>query len=281
MSSRSIVTSTRVVGLPECGARVHEARAYASGRAYAGASDPVGCDAAVSRPTCPNCTTPIVVAAFEGWNDAGDAASDALEHLDAIWEAETDRRDRRRGLLRLPGEPAGDPPDRRRHPRAGVAVDADLALPPAGQRPRHRADARRRAEHAVAHVLRGAAGDRRQAQRRHRRHPRRAAGRHPAHPAGAGVGRRLLPRVGASSSGWRRPATRARPASPACSRTPACGGHPRGDVLGRGPALRLAAAEPEGHRRAAAPRRGRARHRGAAGRPAAPRPRSGSRRSPR
>jgi proteasome assembly chaperone (PAC2) family protein len=29
----------------------------------------------------------IVVAAFEGWNDAGDAASDALEHLDAIWGA--------------------------------------------------------------------------------------------------------------------------------------------------------------------------------------------------
>ena len=30
----------------------------------------------------------IIVAAFEGWNDAGDAASDALEHLDAIWEAQ-------------------------------------------------------------------------------------------------------------------------------------------------------------------------------------------------
>jgi predicted ATP-grasp superfamily ATP-dependent carboligase len=30
----------------------------------------------------------VIVAAFEGWNDAGDAASDALEHLDAIWEAE-------------------------------------------------------------------------------------------------------------------------------------------------------------------------------------------------
>lgn len=29
----------------------------------------------------------VVVAAFEGWNDAGDAASDALEHLDAMWEA--------------------------------------------------------------------------------------------------------------------------------------------------------------------------------------------------
>jgi proteasome assembly chaperone (PAC2) family protein len=30
----------------------------------------------------------VIVAAFEGWNDAGDAASDALEHLDAIWEAD-------------------------------------------------------------------------------------------------------------------------------------------------------------------------------------------------
>ena len=31
----------------------------------------------------------IIVAAFEGWNDAGDAASDALQHLDSIWEADT------------------------------------------------------------------------------------------------------------------------------------------------------------------------------------------------
>ncbi len=30
----------------------------------------------------------VVVAAFEGWNDAGDAASDALEHLASIWDAE-------------------------------------------------------------------------------------------------------------------------------------------------------------------------------------------------
>lgn len=29
----------------------------------------------------------IVVAAFAGWNDAGDAASDAVQHLDTIWEA--------------------------------------------------------------------------------------------------------------------------------------------------------------------------------------------------
>ena len=30
----------------------------------------------------------VVVAAFEGWNDAGDAASDALEHLETIWTAD-------------------------------------------------------------------------------------------------------------------------------------------------------------------------------------------------
>lgn len=32
-------------------------------------------------------TDPIVVAAFEGWNDAGDAASSAIEHLQLIWDA--------------------------------------------------------------------------------------------------------------------------------------------------------------------------------------------------
>jgi proteasome assembly chaperone (PAC2) family protein len=31
---------------------------------------------------------PVLVAAFEGWNDAGDAASAALEHLELIWDAE-------------------------------------------------------------------------------------------------------------------------------------------------------------------------------------------------
>ena len=29
---------------------------------------------------------PVLVAAFEGWNDAGDAASDAVEHLRTAWE---------------------------------------------------------------------------------------------------------------------------------------------------------------------------------------------------
>ena len=39
-------------------------------------------------PNLPDLHNTIIVAAFEGWNDAGDAASDALEHLDAIWEAQ-------------------------------------------------------------------------------------------------------------------------------------------------------------------------------------------------
>ncbi|MBH0118492.1 PAC2 family protein [Rhodococcus sp. NPDC003382] len=31
---------------------------------------------------------PVLIAAFEGWNDAGDAASGAVEHLELIWDAE-------------------------------------------------------------------------------------------------------------------------------------------------------------------------------------------------
>lgn len=36
----------------------------------------------------PTLTNPVVVAAFEGWNDAGDAATDAVEHLELVWDAE-------------------------------------------------------------------------------------------------------------------------------------------------------------------------------------------------
>jgi predicted ATP-grasp superfamily ATP-dependent carboligase len=35
----------------------------------------------------PRLFRPVVVAAFEGWNDAGDAASTALEHLELSWDA--------------------------------------------------------------------------------------------------------------------------------------------------------------------------------------------------
>jgi proteasome assembly chaperone (PAC2) family protein len=36
----------------------------------------------------PTLTAPVLVAAFEGWNDAGDAASDAVEHLELAWDAQ-------------------------------------------------------------------------------------------------------------------------------------------------------------------------------------------------
>jgi hypothetical protein len=35
----------------------------------------------------PSLTDPVVVVAFEGWNDAGDAATGAVEHLELIWNA--------------------------------------------------------------------------------------------------------------------------------------------------------------------------------------------------
>ncbi|MCC3313960.1 MULTISPECIES: PAC2 family protein [Nocardia] len=36
----------------------------------------------------PTLRDPVLVAAFEGWNDAADAASGAVEHLELIWDAE-------------------------------------------------------------------------------------------------------------------------------------------------------------------------------------------------
>jgi proteasome assembly chaperone (PAC2) family protein len=35
----------------------------------------------------PELVDPVMIAAFEGWNDAGDAASGAIDHLEQVWEA--------------------------------------------------------------------------------------------------------------------------------------------------------------------------------------------------
>ena len=35
----------------------------------------------------PELVDPLLIAAFEGWNDAGDAATSAVEHLEEVWEA--------------------------------------------------------------------------------------------------------------------------------------------------------------------------------------------------
>jgi proteasome assembly chaperone (PAC2) family protein len=37
--------------------------------------------------TSPTLRRPVVIAAFEGWNDAGDAATGAVEHLEQAWDA--------------------------------------------------------------------------------------------------------------------------------------------------------------------------------------------------
>jgi predicted ATP-grasp superfamily ATP-dependent carboligase len=36
----------------------------------------------------PDLVDPVMITAFEGWNDAGEAASSALEHLELTWDAE-------------------------------------------------------------------------------------------------------------------------------------------------------------------------------------------------
>jgi hypothetical protein len=94
-------------------------------------------------PELPELHNTIIVAAFEGWNDAGDAASDALEHLEAIWEAQP--------ILEIDDEAYYDYQVNRPVIRQ---VDADLLLPSAGVLARHRADARGGAQHALAQLLR-------------------------------------------------------------------------------------------------------------------------------
>ena len=58
------------------------------------------------QPSVPPLRDPVMVAAFEGWNDAGEAASGALGHLEEVWGARADHRAGPRGLPRLPGQPA-------------------------------------------------------------------------------------------------------------------------------------------------------------------------------
>ena len=107
----------------------------------------------------PELTDPLVVVAFEGWNDAGDAATGAVEHLELIWDAKPlaalDPEDYydfqvNRPTVSLIG--GREPPDR-------VADDPHLGRPAAGQRARRRAHPRHRAEHALARVLRRADRD--------------------------------------------------------------------------------------------------------------------------
>src|SRR4051812_50053311 len=60
-----------------------DAVASADRRRLAGVIDPTS-----AADDLPQLTDPLVVVAFEGWNDAGDAATGAVEHLELSWDAE-------------------------------------------------------------------------------------------------------------------------------------------------------------------------------------------------
>ena len=107
----------------------------------------------------PELNDPLVVVAFEGWNDAGDAATGALEHLELIWDAKPlaalDPEDYYDFQVNRPTVSLVGGVSRRDR----VADDAHLGGPAAGQRAGRRPDPRHRAQHAVAGVLRRADRD--------------------------------------------------------------------------------------------------------------------------
>ena len=73
-----------------------------------------------------------MVAAFEGWNDAADAATGVVDHLIDVWDAQVVARRRPGGVLRLPGQPAHGVDHRRGHAPDHLALDAGLRRPPPG-----------------------------------------------------------------------------------------------------------------------------------------------------
>jgi proteasome assembly chaperone (PAC2) family protein len=46
-----------------------------------------GRDRVIELEGFPELVNPVMIAAFEGWNDAGDAATSAVEHLEEVWSA--------------------------------------------------------------------------------------------------------------------------------------------------------------------------------------------------
>ena len=197
---------------------------------------------------------PVVVAAFEGWNDAGEAASGARAPARKSGRP-AGRRARPRGLLRLPGQPADG---RARRGRAAARITWPTTR--LSGRPRRRAardvvlvrgiEPSMRWRAFVAEVLEARAG----ARRRAARDARRAARRRPAHPARSRSPAPARTRPARPARRRAVAATRARPASSACCRTrPA---RPASRPSRSGPRCRTTPAQPpspEGHAGAAAP----------------------------
>ncbi len=186
----------------------------------------------------PELRDPVLVCAFNGWNDAGEAASAALGTDPRRLRRERGRRDRFGGVLRLHSRAADHPAHR--GPDASHRLAREQiprrARPGGGARPapveRHRAVA------ALARIQRLDHQGRGGGRRRPRRHPGCAARGRPPHAAGRGhrlrVGRDAdrPPRLPAFE--LRGPDRRGRRASP---RMPAAR-HAFGEPVGVGPALR-------------------------------------------
>ena len=125
---------------------------------------PTGCSAAAplgwagdrDRGRRTDLVAPVVIAAFEGWNDAADAASSVGGPPHRGVGGRGHRRDRPRGVLRLPGQPADRRHRRQRLPPAHLAHHAHRVASPGRPRPRRHPGARHRAQHEVAPVLRRA-----------------------------------------------------------------------------------------------------------------------------
>ena len=201
---------------------------------------------AAHRRSTPTLRRPVLIAAFRGWNDGGQAATLAAGTLGARLGAQALRRDRPRGIRRLPvdapdgdarrGDDAADRMARDHLPRRGDP----------GRRPRRGDPARRRAELSLARVQRARRRSRARPRGRAGRHARSVARRRAAHTPGArhGCRQRPLARRGArpaavalrGADGHRRRAARRVPP----------GGDSLGEPLVGGAALRLARAEPAG-----------------------------------
>ena len=98
--------------------------------------------------------SPVAIAAFEGWNDAADASTAAVEHLEQVWQA--------REITTIDPEEFYDFQVSRPTITMAEGETRKIEWPttrfmrgqPARHRPRRGADPRHRAEHALAHVLR-------------------------------------------------------------------------------------------------------------------------------
>ena len=199
--------------------------------------------------------SPVVIAAFEGWNDAGEAASDAVEHLRgglggaSSWPSSTRRTTT---TSRSTGPTVGVDEDGSRAARGRTT--RLLRGPPAPLGSRRRPARRRdRAQHAVAGVLPASCSD------WHRGGRRQPGGRRSARcwPTSRTPGRSRSPAprptlssgraLGLEQSRYEGPTGIVGVLQDACAQR----GLPDGVLLGRRAALRRAAPLPQGHAGAA------------------------------